>query len=256
MVRKEDLMGVLDGRVALVTGASRGIGAAIAIALGREGAAVGVNYHTSEARAAAVVSTIQSAGGKALAVRADVRDGTAVRGMVAGMLAAFGRLDLLVNNAGILNDVPLHEMSEETWDEMMATNLRPVFLCSRAVLPHMLERGSGKIINVSSLLAQKGMAGRTHYAAAKGGVLAFTRALAREVGPRGIHVNAIAPGLIETELVGEITDEIRRERSAVLALRRIGLAEEVAPTAVFLASDGSNYYSGQTLSPNGGDTML
>lgn len=249
-------MGLLDGRVALVTGASRGIGAAIAIALGREGAAVGVNYHTSEARAAAVVSTIQAAGGNALAVRADVRDGAAVRGMVDGMLAAFGRLDLLVNNAGILNDAPLHEMSEETWDEMMATNLRPVFLCSRAVLPHMLERGSGKIINVSSLLAQKGMAGRTHYAAAKGGVLAFTRALAREVGPRGIHVNAIAPGLIETELVGEITDEIRRERSAVLALRRIGLAEEVAPTAVFLASDGSNYYSGQTLSPNGGDTML
>jgi 3-oxoacyl-[acyl-carrier protein] reductase len=249
-------MGVLDGRVALVTGASRGIGAAIAIALGREGAAVGVNYHKSGAQAAAVVSAIQAAGSRALAVRADVRDGAAVRRMVGEMLAAFGRLDVLVNNAGILNDVPLHEMSEETWDEMMVTNLRPVFLCSRAVLPHMLERGSGKIINLSSLLAQKGMAGRTHYAAAKGGVLAFTRALAREVGPRGIHVNAIAPGLIETELVGEITEEIRRERSAVLALRRIGLAEEVAPTAVFLASDGANYYSGQTLSPNGGDTML
>jgi len=253
---KEDLMGMLDGRVALVTGASRGIGAAIAIALGREGAAVGVNYHTSEARAAAVVSAIQAAGSKALAVRADVRDAAAVRGMVGEMLAAFGQLDVLVNNAGILNDVLLHEMSDETWDEMMATNLRPVFLCSRAVLPHMLERGSGKIINVSSLIGQKGMAGRTHYAAAKGGVLAFTRALAREVGPRGIHVNAIAPGLIETELVGPITDEIRRERSAILALRRIGLPEEVAPTAVFLASDGSNYYSGQTLSPNGGDTML
>ena len=249
-------MGVLDGRAALVTGASRGIGAAIAIALGREGAAVGVNYHKSEARATAVVSAIQAAGSQALAVRADVRDGAAVRGMVGEMLAAFGQLDVLVNNAGILNDVPLHEMSEETWDEMMAANLRPVFLCSRAVLPHMLARGSGKIINVSSLIGQKGMAGRTHYAAAKGGVLAFTRALAREVGPRGIHVNAIAPGLIETELVGPITDEIRRERSSILALRRIGLPEEVAPTAVFLASDGSNYYSGQTLSPNGGDTML
>ena len=249
-------MGVLDGRVALVTGASRGIGAAIALALGREGAVVGVNYHRSEAQAAAVVAAIRAAGSKAVAIRADVRDSAAVRAMVGETLAAFGRIDVLVNNAGILNDVPLHEMSEETWDEMMATNLRPVFLCSRAVLPHMLERGSGKIINMSSLLAQKGMAGRTHYAAAKGGILAFTRALAREVGPRGIQVNAIAPGLIETELVGPITDENRRERSAVLALRRIAGPEEVAPTAVFLASDAASYYSGQTLSPNGGDTML
>src|SRR5262245_27818805 len=194
--------------------------------------------------------------GYAPAIRADVREGAAVRAMVGEVLALFGWIDVLVNNAGILNDIPLHEMTEETWDEMMATNLRPVFLCSRAVLPHVLARGSGKIINMSSLLAQKGMTGRTHYVAAKGGVLAFTRALAREVGPRGIQVNAIAPGLIETELVGSITDEIRRERSAILALRRIAGPEEVAPTAVFLASHAASYYSGQTLSPNGGDTML
>jgi len=249
-------MDMLNGRVALVTGASRGIGAAIALALGREGAAVGINYRQSEAQAAEVVAAIRAAGSKALPLRADVTDGTSVRAMVAGMLSAFGQIDVLVNNAGILTDALLHQMSDETWDEMIATNLRSVFLCARAVLPHMLERGSGKIINVSSLLGQKGMPGRTHYAAAKGGVIAFTRALAREVGPRGIHVNAIAPGLIETELVGPITDEIRRERSAILALRRLGLPEDVAPTAVFLASDGSNYYSGQTLSPNGGDTML
>jgi len=249
-------MAMLDGRIALVTGASRGIGAAIALALAREGAAVGVNYRQSEAQAAEVVAAIRTAGGKALPFRADVSDGKCVRAMVAEMLSAFGRIDVLVNNAGILNDVLLHQMSDEIWDEMIATNLRSVFLCSRAVLPHMLGRGSGKIINVSSLLGQKGMAGRTHYAASKGGIISFTRALAREVGPCGIQVNAIAPGLIETELVGPISEENRRERSAIIALRRLGLPEDVAPTAVFLASDGANYYSGQTLSPNGGDVML
>jgi 3-oxoacyl-[acyl-carrier protein] reductase len=249
-------MAMLDGRVALVTGASRGIGAAIALALGREGAAVGVNFHRSETQAAEVVAAVRAAGGKALPIRADVRDGASVRAMVAEMLSAFGQIDVLVNNAGILTDSLLHQMSDETWDEMIATNLRSVFLCSRAVLPHMLERGSGKIINITSLLGQKGMAGRTHYAATKGGIISFTRALAREVGPHGIHVNAIAPGLTETELVGPISDETRRERSAIIALRRLGVPEDVAPTAVFLASDGSNYYSGQTLSPNGGDVML
>jgi 3-oxoacyl-[acyl-carrier protein] reductase len=249
-------VGVLEGRVALVTGASRGIGAAIAAAFAREGASVVVNYHRSEARAAEVVAAIERAGAKVRAVRADVRDGAAVRAMVADALAAFGRIDVLVNNAGIASVVPLHEMSEETWDDVIATNLRSVFLVTRAVLPHMLERGSGKIINVSSQFGQKGFPGHTHYAAAKGGVIAFTRALAREVGPRGIHVNAIAPGPIETDLIGPVTDEWRREKSQIFALRRIGVPEDVAPTAVFLASDASNYYAGQTLCPNGGDVML
>jgi 3-oxoacyl-[acyl-carrier protein] reductase len=249
-------MGVLEGRVALVTGASRGIGAAIAAAFGGEGAAVVVNYHRSPERAAAVVEAVEKAGGRARAIQADVRDGAAVRAMVAGALTAFGRIDVLVNNAGILDVTPLHEMSEAVWDEMMATNLRPVFLVTRAVLPHMLERGSGKIINMSSQFGQKGFPGHTHYAAAKGGIIAFTRALAREVGPRGIHVNAIAPGPIETELMGPITDEWRREKSQIFALRRLGLPEDVAPTAVFLASDASSYYAGQTLCPNGGDIMM
>ena len=248
-------MGKLDGRVALVTGASRGIGAAIARAFGREGAMVAVNYHRSEARALEVVAAIEAAASKAIAIRADVALGPAVSGMVDRTVAAFGPVDVLVNNAGILSAAPLDQMSEDVWDEMMATNLRSVFLCARAVLPAMLARGRGKIINVTSQLGQKGMPNHTHYAAAKAGIIGFTRALAREVGPRGIHVNAIAPGPIETDLIGPISDEFRREKTVIFALRRFGLPEEVAPTAVFLASDDSSYYAGQTLCPNGGDIM-
>ena len=248
-------MGKLDGRVALVTGASRGIGAAIARAFGREGARVAVNYHRSEAKAAAVVAAIEAAGSKALAVQADVADGPEVRAMVERAVAGLGPIDVLVNNAGIVDATPLDQMSEDVWDRLIATNLRSVFLCTRAVLPAMLARGRGKIISVTSQLGQKGMPNHAHYAAAKAGVIGFTRALAREVGPRGIHVNAIAPGPIETDLMGPITDEFRREKSAIFALRRLGLPEEVAPTAVFLASDDSSYYAGQTLNPNGGDFM-
>jgi 3-oxoacyl-[acyl-carrier protein] reductase len=248
-------MSKLDRRIALVTGASRGIGAAIALAFGREGAIVAVNYHRSEARAADVVATIQAQGSKAMAVPGDVANGASVREMVDRVTAELGPIDVLVNNAGILNAVPLDRMSEDVWDETIATNLRSVFLCTRAVLPGMLARGRGKIINVTSQVGQKGMPNHVHYAAAKAGVIGFTRALAREVGPRGIHVNAIAPGPIETDLIGPVTDEFRREKSAIFALRRLGLPDEVAPTAVFLASDDSSYYAGQTLCPNGGDIM-
>jgi 3-oxoacyl-[acyl-carrier protein] reductase len=249
-------VGKLDGRVALVTGASRGIGAAIALAFGREGARVAVNYHRSPARAAEVVTAIEAAGGTARPLQGDVTDGAAVRGLVEQTVAAFGPIDVLVNNAGILNASPLDQMSEAVWDEMIQSNLRSVFLCTRAVLPAMLARGHGKIINITSQLGQKGLANHTHYSAAKAGVIGFTRALAREVGPRGIAVNAIAPGAVETELIGPISDEARAQRSSILALRRLGVPDDIAPTAVFLAGEDSAFYAGQTLCPNGGDVMV
>ncbi len=245
----------LDGRIALVTGASRGIGAAIALAFAREGATVVVNYHRSEARARAVAGAIHEAGGRALVIGADVADAVAVRAMVADALAAFGRIDVLVNNAGILQPAPIEGMSDELWDTTIATNLRSVFLVTRAVIPGMLARGRGAIVNIASQLGQKGMPNHTHYAAAKAGIIGFTKALAREVGPRGIRVNAISPGAIETDLIGPVTPEWKREKSAPLALGRIGVPDDVAPTAVFLASDDAAFYAGQTFSPNGGDMM-
>ena len=247
---------VLEGRVALITGASRGIGAAIAIAYGREGARVVVNFHRSSGRAGEVAAAVRAAGGEALAVGADVTDGDAVQRMVGRALEAFGRIDVLVNNAGILNRAALDTMPEAVWDEMIAVNLKSVFLCTQAVLPHMLERGGGRIINMSSTLGQKGISGHVHYATTKAAIIGFTKALAREVGPKGILVNAIAPGPVETDLIGPVTDEYRRRTSSAFALRRLGRPEDVAPTAVFLASDASDVYAGQTLGPNGGDVML
>jgi len=238
-----------------VTGGSRGIGAAIARAFGREGAVVAVNYHASADAAGRVAADITAAGGHGRAIRADVRDRGAVGAMVDDVLRAFGQIDVLVNNAGILTRAPLATMTDETWDQTMDSNLRSVFLVTRAVLPHMLARGTGKIINISSQLGQKGLAGHVHYAAAKAAIIGFTRALAREVGPRGVHVNGIAPGVVETDLIGPVTDELRRARTAPMALGRMGVPDDVAPTAVFLASDDSSYYAGQTLCPNGGDLM-
>jgi 3-oxoacyl-[acyl-carrier protein] reductase len=249
-------MTVLAGRVALVTGASGGIGASIAVALAEAGARVAVHYHRHAERAADVAAQVAAAGSEALIVAADVTQRASVASMVEATLARFGAIDVLVNNAGILNRALVHEMTDEVWDEMIATNLRSVFLCSRAVLPHMLARGTGAIINMSSTLAQKGISGHAHYAAAKGGIIAFTRALSREVGPRGIRVNCIAPGPIETDMLGPVSEEARRRGSALFALRRFGVPDDVAPTAVFLASDAAGYYAGQTLCPNGGDVMF
>ena len=246
----------LDGRVAVVTGGGRGLGKAIALALVRAGADVWISYRESEAAARGLVREIEALGGRGGAARADVSDEAQVNALVATVLDEAGSIDTWVNNAGILTEVPLLEMSVAVWDETIATNLRSVFLCSRAVLPGMLARESGSIINISSQLGIKGAANCTHYAAAKGAILAFTRSLAREVGAQGVRVNAIAPGPLHSPMTDPYaTPEWVTAKLASQVLPRFGEVEEVASTAVFLASDASRLYLGQTLSPNAGGVM-
>ena len=247
----------LDGKTALVTGSTRGIGRSIAEALAAEGATVGVNFPPFEGEqefATDIVSTIRADGGDAIAVEGDVSDENSVESMVNSVEDQCGPIDILVNNAGILTQAPLEEMSTEMWDETMDIDLRGVFLVTRAVVPVMLDRDGGKVINVASQLGIKGAEELTHYSAAKAGVIGFTRALAREVSPT-VNVNAIAPGPIETDLMDDLTEEWKQAKESELPMGRLGQVEDVAPTAVFLASDESDYYTGQTLSPDGGDAM-
>lgn len=248
-------MARLSGKVALVTGGARGIGRGIALAFAREGADVGINDLRHDEALERVVAEVQAIGRRAWALPADVASETDVRAMAASLLEQAGRVDILVTNAGIADMCPLAEMAPEVWDRMMACHLRGTFLCTRYLLPSMLERGSGRIITLGSQLGQIGREGWVHYCAATGGIIAFTKALAREVGPRGITVNCIAPGPINTGLVS--LDEVTATRLRdALPLRRFGEVDDVAPTAVFLASDDARYYTGQTLGPNGGDVML
>jgi 3-oxoacyl-[acyl-carrier protein] reductase len=245
----------LSGKVALVTGGAQGIGREIVRAFGAEDADVGVNDFQRDDALREAVDEIEGIGQRAWALPADVTDEEQVRSMVAKLLDQAGRIDVLVTNAGIADVVPLADMSAEVWDRMIAVHLRGTFLCTRYVLPSMLQRGSGKIITLGSQLGQMGREGMVHYSAAKGGVIAFTKALAREVSPQGINVNCIAPGPISTGLVTLDLATSERMRNS-LPLRRFGTVGDVAPTAVFLASAESDYYTGQTLGPNGGDVML
>jgi 3-oxoacyl-[acyl-carrier protein] reductase len=249
-------MGRLEDRVAVVTGGSRGIGRGIVEAFAAEGADVAVVDVLPEEETAPVLAEVERAGRRGIYVHTDVAEEYQVRNMVDTVLHAFGRIDILVNNAGILSQSPLEEMPVEEWDRVMHVNLRGTFLCCRFVLPHMLEREGGRIINVASQIGQVGEPGLTHYGASKGGVIAFTKALAREVAARGVLVNAIAPGPISTGIMPSESEDLEEARKAALPIRRFGTVDEVAPTAVFLASDESSYYVGQTLGPNGGDVML
>ena len=249
-------MSRLEGRVAVVTGAASGIGEAIAIAFAREGADIVIADRVDEAAAARVLEGVAGHGRRGLFVRTDVADEAGVNAMAESALAHFGRVDILVNNAGIFTESLVETMTVDEWDRVLATNLRGTFLCSRAFLGHMLERGDGRIINIASQLGQIGGAAVAHYSASKAGVIGFTKALAREVSHRGVLVNAIAPGPIETPLLESETEEWRNAKLAELPIRRFGTVDEVTPTAVLLASADGSYYVGQTLGPNGGDVML
>jgi 3-oxoacyl-[acyl-carrier protein] reductase len=249
-------MGRLEGKKAIVTGGARGIGAAIAEAFVKEGATVAVADVRPEADSSEILAGLHANQDQAIYLQTDVSSQEQVQSMVDRVLARFGQIDVLVNNAGICGQVVLAEMPVEEWDRIMGVNLRGVFLCTRFVLPHMLAQGHGKIISIASNLGQIGGTEMVHYSASKGGVIAFTKALAREISTKGVQVNAIAPGPIWTDMMKLETDEWRNQKLSELALGRFGQAYEVAPTAVFLASDDSSFYVGQTLSPNGGDTML
>lgn len=240
----------LAGRRCLVTGAGRGIGAAIVEGFAQEGARVAV----LDLDPAAADAVAEKVGG--VAVAADVSDDAAVHRAVAEVIAVLGGIDVLVNNAGIDTSVPVAEMDLETWDRMIAVNLRSVFLCTRAVLKPMIARKWGRIINISSQLAQKGAPDMAHYAAAKAGVIGFTRSLAYEVGGKGVTVNAICPGPVDTELWRHIPEDWRRRKLAELPIGRPASVGEIVPTAVMLAAEEGAFYLGATLNPNGGDIMV
>lgn len=245
----------LTDRVAIVTGGHRGIGGAIACTFAHEGADVVVADVCTDDQAKPVLHEIEHAGRRSMFVRCDVSREDDVRAMRETVLDAWKCVDILVNNAGILTQTPVAEMRVEEWDRVLAVNLRGTFLCCRAFLPHMLARGSGRIINIASQIGQAGEGGVAHYAASKGGIISFTKSLAREVAEQGVLVNAIAPGPIKTGIMPG-TEEAEARKLDRLPIRRFGEVWEVAPTAVFLASDDSTYYVGQTLGPNGGDVML
>jgi 3-oxoacyl-[acyl-carrier protein] reductase len=246
----------LKNRIALVTGASSGIGRGIAIAFAREGADIVVADKSGKKQAGEVLAGIRDQGRDSLFVQTDVSDERSVKRMAEAAIAKFGRVDILVNNAGIFTESLIENLSIEDWDRVVNTNLRGTFLCTRALIGQMLERRDGRIINIASQLGQIGGTSVGHYVASKSGVIGFTKSLAREVATRGVLVNAIAPGPIETPLLESETEAWRSAKLAELPIGRFGRVEEVTPTAVLLASAEGSYYVGQTLGPNGGDVML
>ncbi len=246
---------LLSGKVALVTGGSRGIGRAIAIRLAAEGAKVAVNYAGNKAAAEEVKAIIEKQGGTAHLIQADVSDASAACEMVERVHAELGGLDILVNNAGITRDTLLIRMRDEDFDAVIGTNLKGVYACTKAAAKIMTKQRSGRIVNLSSVVGEIGNIGQTNYAAAKAGVIGFTKAAAKEFAARGITVNAVAPGFIDTDMTAVLKDSIREKLIENIPLGALGKPEHVADAVIFLVSDAASYITGQTLNVDGGMVM-
>lgn len=246
---------LLDGKVAIVTGASRGIGRSVAIALGKAGAKVVINYAGNLAAAEEVKASIEADGGEAIIVQADVANDEAVAALVKQTTEAFGRIDILINNAGITRDNLLMRMKEGDWDDVMNTNLKGIFMCTKAISRVMMKQKYGKIVNMTSVVGITGNAGQANYAAAKAGVIGFTKSMAKELASRGINVNAIAPGFIDTDMTSVLSEELKEKLVAGVPAGRLGSPDDVAAAVLFLVSDSANYITGQTLNVDGGMVM-
>ena len=243
---------LLEGKVALVTGASRGIGREIAISIANEGATVIVNYNGSKEKAEAVVDEIIKAGGKAESIGCSVADFTGVENMISSVTEKYGKIDILVNNAGITRDGLLMKMSESDYDDVISTNLKGTFNCVRHVSRQMLKQRSGRIINISSVVGLSGNAGQANYASSKAGIIGLTKSAAKELASRGITVNAVAPGYVDTEMTQVLSDAVRENVLAQIPMKRMGNTKDIANVVVFLASDMAAYVTGQVLSVDGG----
>ncbi len=246
---------ILAGKVAFVTGASRGIGRAIALRLAFDGAKVALNFASNSSKAESVRNEIESAGGTAMLVQGDVSNFETVNALVKQVVDAWGRLDILINNAGITRDNLLLKMSEDDFDRVIATNLKGVFNCTKAVTRLMMKQRGGRIVNMSSVVALKGNISQANYAAAKAGIIGFTKTAARELASRGVTVNAVAPGLINTDMTAALSEKVKEVMLQEIPAGRMGTPEDVANAVAFLVSDQAAYITGQVLSVDGGMVM-